>query len=399
MEVAVTTNGVKTENSQTKINIDKAVRERYANGAQEQEAALCCPIDYDLKYLEVIPQEIIDRDYGCGDPSRYVQEGDTVLDLGSGTGKICYIISQMVGAKGKVIGVDVNSQMLALARGYQQEIADRIGYDNVEFRRGKIQDLRLDLDWADTFLKDNPITTAGDLLRLEEAMTEQKDKNPLIPNESVSLVVSNCVLNLVSDEHKKDLFAEIHRVLKNGSRVAISDIVSDEDVPEHLKNNQDLWSGCISGALREDDFLQQFADMGFYGIEIVKRDDVPWQTVEGIEFRSITITAYKGKEGPCLERNQAVIYRGPWKAVLDDDGHTLYRGERMAVCDKTFNIYQKAPYADDIIAIAPREEIPLTEAARFDCTKNARRNPRETKGLEYDKTELSDGPACGPDCC
>lgn len=395
--MSMKTNG--TDKSTQKINVEKAVRERYESGAQAAEAALCCPVEYDTKYFEVIPQEIIERDYGCGDPSRYVQPGETVLDLGSGTGKICYIISQMVGPEGKVIGVDMNEEMLALARKYQQEVGDRIGYHNVEFRRGKIENLHLDLDKANIYLKKNPIQSASDLMAYEEFEQDQRNRHPLIPDGSVDLVVSNCVLNLVKDEDKKQLFEEIYRVLKKGGRVAISDIVSDEDVPEHLKNDPELWSGCISGALREDEFLQAFADIGFYGIRIEKRDETPWQTVEGIEFRSLTITAYKGKEGPCLERNQAVIYKGPWKAVIDDDGHTLYRSERMAVCDKTFSIYKSAPYADEVIAIEPVEEMPLKEAVQFACNKNARRHPRESKGLEYNVTELADGPACGPDCC
>lgn len=390
---------VKTNGTSKSISVEKAVRERYAGGAKMREAALCCPIDYDPKYLEVIPEEIIERDYGCGDPSRYAQPGETVLDLGSGTGKICYIIAQKVGAGGRVIGVDMNEEMLALARKYQNEIGDKIGYHNVEFRRGKIQDMKTDLDKAEMYLRENPIGNTSDLLRYEEYMEEQRKNHPLIPDDSVDLVVSNCVLNLVKDEEKKQLFQEIFRVLKKGGRVAISDIVADEEVPEHLKNDPDLWSGCISGALKEDDFLKEFADLGFYGIKIEKRDEQPWQTVEGIEFRSVTITAYKGKEGPCLERNQAVIYKGPWKAVIDDDGHTLYRGERMAVCDKTFRIYSQAPYNEDIIPVAPYEEIPLDKATSFNCQKNARRHPRETKGLEYDLTQLSDGPACGPDCC
>lgn len=381
------------------LNVDKAVRERYEKGARLQEAALCCPVEYDKRFLEVIPREIIERDYGCGDPSRYVQPGETVLDLGSGTGKICYIVSQMVGPEGKVIGVDMNEEMLRLARRYRKEIGDKLGYHNVEFRRGKIQDLKLDLDRADLYLRENPVHNASDLLAYEEFVQEQESSQPLVADESVDLVVSNCVLNLVKDENKKQLFEEIYRVLKRGGRVAISDIVSDEPVPAHLKNDPELWSGCISGALREDEFLNAFAAIGFYGIRIEKRDDTPWQTVEGIEFRSITVTAYKGKEGPCLERNQAVIYRGPWKAVVDDDGHTLYRGERMAVCDKTFNIYKRAPYSNDIIAVEPREEIPPEEARPFACNKNARRHARETKGMDYHVTELSDGPACGPDCC
>lgn len=388
-----------SNNKPKKISVEKAVRERYEMGAQAQEAALCCPVEYDEQYLEIIPAEIIERDYGCGDPSQYVRVGETVLDLGSGTGKICYIIAQKVGPEGKVIGVDLNQEMLDLARGYQKEIGDRLGYHNVEFRRGRIQDLRLDLDKADLYLRENPIRNATDLLRYEEFIEAQKANELLIENNSVDLVVSNCVLNLVKDEDKKQLFSEIYRVLKKDGRVAISDIVADEEIPQHLKNDSELWSGCLSGALGEAEFLQAFADVGFYGIRIEKRNDQPWQIVDGIEFRAVTVTAYKGKNGPCLERNQAVIYKGPWKAVTDDDGHTLYRGERMAVCDKTFKIYTKSPYADDIIPIEPRQEISLAEARPFACNKNARRHPRETKGQDYNVTEMTEDLYCGPGCC
>jgi ubiquinone/menaquinone biosynthesis C-methylase UbiE/uncharacterized Fe-S cluster-containing radical SAM superfamily protein len=396
MKKAVSANGGRDKRA---ISVERAVRERYSQGAAACETSLCCPVDYDPRYLEVIPEEILERDYGCGDPSKYVQTGDTVLDLGSGAGKICYILSQLVGPEGRVIGVDMNEEMLRLANKYRREIGDRIGYHNVEFRRGKIQDLRLDLDRVDLYLRENPLQSAGDLQRFEEFVELQRKSSPLIPDGSIDLVVSNCVLNLVKDEDKRQLFREIYRVVKRGGRVAISDIVSDEDVPEHLKQDPELWSGCLSGALREDEFLKAFADVGFYGIEIVDRSEQPWQTVEGIEFRSITVTAYKGKEGPCLERKQAVIYRGPWKAVIDDDGHTLYRGERMAVCDKTFQIYSRAPYADDIIPVPPLEEVPLEEAAPFACNKNARRHPRETKGEDYRVTEAGAGDCCGPEGC
>ena len=88
----------------TKLKTESAVKDRYAAGAKTQEAALCCPVDYDPQYLEIIPDEVIERDYGCGDPSKYVNPGETVLDLGSGTGKICFIAAQVVGAEGCVIG-------------------------------------------------------------------------------------------------------------------------------------------------------------------------------------------------------------------------------------------------------------------------------------------------------
>src|SRR6266481_7302925 len=94
------------------FNAEAAVRERYAAGAKTAESKLCCPVDYDRDLLKVIPQEVIDRDYGCGDPSRHLHEGEVVVDLGSGTGKICFIAAQKVGPKGKIIDVDMTDEML-----------------------------------------------------------------------------------------------------------------------------------------------------------------------------------------------------------------------------------------------------------------------------------------------
>lgn len=383
----------------TPLNVEEAVKERYSQGAQAREAELCCPVEYDTKYLEVLPQEIVERDYGCGDPSQYVQEGDTVLDLGSGTGKIAYIASQIVGASGKVFGVDMNDDMLELAEKYRQEVADKVGWSNVEFRKGRIQDLRLDLRRLETFLAENPVKTLEDLRTLEAFQTSIMQDEPLIADDSIDVILSNCVLNLVDSRFKKQLFQEMFRVLKRGGRVAISDIVSDEDIPLEMQNDPTLWSGCISGAFREDKFLEAFERAGFYGIQIEKRDELPWQTVQGIEFRSVTLTAYKGKQGPCKERNQAVIYKGPWRKVSDDDGHTYARGQRVAVCDKTFKIMTKAPYGEFMIPVEPRVEIPLEEAGDFDCSRDHLRHPRETKGQDYQKTEMASEGACGPEGC
>ena len=169
--------------------------------------------------------------------------------------------------------------------------------------------------------------------------------------------MSNCVLNLVRDEDKGKVFAESFRVLRRGGRAVISDIVADEPVPGHLKNDPELWSGCVSGALEQNEFLRAFEQAGFYGIEILKRDSAPWRTVEGIEFRSITVRAFKGKQGACLDCNQAVIYRGPWRKVEDDDGHTLTRGQPMAVCEKTFRIYSSTPYSEDILPAPPLQAV------------------------------------------
>lgn len=386
--------------SQLQLNAESAVKERYAAAAKAREAALCCPVDYDRRFLEILPAEVIERDYGCGDPSKHVHVGETVLDLGSGTGKICFIAAQVVGAGGKVIGVDMTDDMLECARRNQPIVAERMGYDNVEFRKGRIQDLALDLEALDRELQSNPIADANAFLKADELAQELRVRAPMIPTESIDVVVSNCVLNLVDDRAKTQLFSEIFRVLKNGGRAVISDIVSDEDIPEDMQNDPELWSGCISGAFREDLFLNAFEDAGFHGVEILAFDKKPWQTVKGFEFRSMTLQAFKGKQGECFERNQAVIYKGPFKKVLDDDDHAMERGKRYAVCDKTYNLYSKPPYSQFFEFVDPRTDIPLEGAAPYDCQKVQLRHPRETKGMNYEATtKASQCCDSGGDCC
>jgi len=376
------------------------VRERYAAGAKERADKLCCPVDYKSEYLKVIPQEITERDYGCGDPTRYLRKDEMVVDLGSGTGKICFIAAQIVGRKGKVIGVDMTDEMLEVARRNAPIVAERIGYANVEFRKGRIQDLALDLELLDRQLKRNPITDAASFLAADELAEELRVKHPLIASDSVDVVVSNCVLNLVEPKSKRQLFEEICRVLRKGGRAVISDIVSDEEVPEEMQIDPELWSGCISGALTEEGFLAAFEDAGFYGIQILTRDPKPWRTIQGIEFRSVTIEAFKGKQGECFERNQAVIYRGPFREVLDDDNHRMERGRRYAVCDKTYNLYKKAPYREFFEFVDPIIDVSLAEAKPFDCSRIALRHPRETKGHDHDITTEANNKCCdGGSCC
>jgi len=378
---------------------ESAVKDRYGAAASAQEPALCCPVEYDPQYLKIIPREVIERDYGCGDPSRYLRPGETVLDLGSGTGKICFIASQVVGKEGHVIGVDMTDPMLDVARRNAPVVAERLGFANVEFRKGRIQDLALDLDALEARLKTRPITSANDFLEVEALADELRLKQPLIPTDSVDVVVSNCVLNLVDHRSKRLLFEEIFRVLRMGGRAVISDIVSDEPVPDELQADPELWSGCISGAMTEQGFLAAFESAGFYGITVLKRDAVPWRTVAGIEFRSVTVEAFKGKQGPCFERNQAVVYRGPFKEILDDDGHRMQRGQRHAVCDKTYQLYSKAPYAGQFELIDPLSEIPPADAKPFDCSRSVLRHPRETKGLDYNSTTEAAQCCDGGGCC
>ena len=383
----------------TTVSVEKAVKDRYGLGAETRVAELCCPTDYDPQYLEVIPHEVLDRDYGCGDPSRYLKEGETVLDLGSGTGKICFIAAQVVGETGRVIGIDMTPEMLAVARQAAPRVASSLGFANVEFRRGRIQDLKLDLDLLEEELVATPVGDVESLLEIQGRSDELRLNQPLVADDSVDVVVSNCVLNLVDNRQKEVLFEEICRVLRRGGRAVISDIVSDEPVPAAMQNDPDLWSGCISGALTEEGFLAAFEEAGFHGVRILIRQQEPWQTVSGIEFRSVTVEAFKGKEGPCWERNQAVIYRGPFKEVLDDDDHRLERGRRYAVCDKTYNLYRQEPYRDSFEFVEPLEEIALEEAQPFDCSRTPLRQPKETKGRDYDLTSTAAESCCGPEGC
>ncbi|BAU10403.1 putative methyltransferase [Leptolyngbya sp. NIES-3755] len=384
-------------------DIEQAVRERYEAGAQQPQASLCCPTDgYDSRYLEILPQEIIEKDYGCGDPTRYVNLGETVVDLGSGAGKNCYILAQKVGAAGKIIGVDMNDEMLGLSRKYLLPMSEKLGYQNVEFVKGKIQDLALNIDLVQQWLEQHPIHSVEQIAAFETECDRLRQSQPLIASDSVDVVISNCVLNLVRPQDKNQLFQEIFRVLKRGGRAVISDIVCDEPPTEKILNDSELWSGCIAGAFLEDEFLEMFEQAGFYGVEILARQSEPWQVIDGVEFRSLTVRAFKGKQGECWERNQAVIYRGPWKAVQDDDGHTLYRGERMAVCDKTFQIYTNSngAYHSDIISVSPRVEIPLEEAKPFRCVSDQIRDPQVTKGMDYRETiEQSSSDCCSPQSC
>ena len=359
------------------MNKQTAVLERYSRGAEQRQEELCCPVDYDSSLLKLLPEEIIEKDYGCGDPSRYVQTGDTVLDLGSGSGKICYMAAQLVGDGGSVIGVDMNDDMLALARKYQPEMATRLGGDRVRFVKGLIQDLALDVDAMDRWLASNPVSDHTGYQALENWKQAQKMKQPLIADNSVDLVISNCVLNLVDDQQKQSLVSGIFRVVKPGGRIAISDIISDEPIPSHLKDDPDLWSGCISGAFQEQEMLAMFLETGFQAVSYDKWSSGPWRVVEGIEFRSVTLTAVKPEGRECIDKGYAVIYRGPYSHIKDDDGHEFPRGERMAVCERTFRFCTEGPYRDDFIGIKPAVE---REPVNWCAPPNTRRPAAETKG-------------------
>ncbi len=217
----------------TSFDSEHAVRERYAAASRVREAALCCPVDYDARYLAAIPPEVIERDYGCGDPSRHVRAGDVVLDLGCGGGKICFIAAQVVGKRrARDRRRRERRDARARARAAPRVAATR----RLRQRRVPARAYpgpRAAISTAvDAWLAEHPVRSSDDARGARgRAGPRCAARRRSSPDASVDVVVSNCVLNLVRERDKRALIGEIFRVLRVGGRIAISDIVSDEPVP------------------------------------------------------------------------------------------------------------------------------------------------------------------------
>ncbi|MBI4056251.1 MAG: methyltransferase domain-containing protein [Elusimicrobia bacterium] len=293
----------------------KAIQKFYGQAAEKPQEELCCPIKYDNSEVGHIPQDVIDRFYGCGSPISMagVLPGEITLDLGSGAGIDVFIAAKKVGPAGRAIGVDMTDQMLKVAHENKPIVARNLGYDAVEFRKGY----------------------------LEKIPVEDK---------SVDVVTSNCVINLSPD--KKKVFAEIWRVLKDHGRLVVADIISYRPVPLSLQAHKDLWGECISGALSEEEFLTALEKAGFYGISILKKTF--WKEVEGVKFYSLTARGYKfEKKTGCAFIGQRAVYLGPYKATIDEEGHLFPRGEAIEVCTDTAAKLRAAPYLGQFSLMEP----------------------------------------------
>ncbi len=228
--------------------VKQSVREEYASRARKllkNESASCCDAGAasadiccgasNLVSLDQIPvagempDEIVNTSFGCGTPLEIarIQPGETVLDLGSGGGLDCFYASRLVGARGRVIGVDMTPEMLTLA----QQNAAKVGARNVEFRKGELENL--------------PIEDA-----------------------TVDVIISNCVINLSPDKDR--VFQEAFRVLKPGGRVAFSDMVARVEMPGFLKETVGSWSACVSGAIAEKDYLSKMRAAGFVDVDALR---------------------------------------------------------------------------------------------------------------------------------
>lgn len=301
----------------------------------------------------------------------FIQPQETVLLLGLEDQELYGRIGRRVGVHGRVLGVDPEASCVAAAR--QWELPAGPPW---EVRQAAWHDLRWDLEQGEAYLRTNPLASLQDLERFEAYRDELRRSRPVVENGSVDVVVAEKVLGRINLDQLASFLAEAYRVLRRGGRMLLGDLLADEDVPARLRRQ-----GNVPSPVREAVLLRAFEEAQFYGTQILQFSPEAVATVEGIEFREALIAAWKGKEGVCLERHQAVIYRGPWRSVTDDDGHTLPRGVRIAVCDKTYQIYARPPYRGDVILIPPREEIPLEDARPFDCSRDVERPAWETKGL------------------
>jgi len=323
------------------FDVDKPralVREFYGKAAETPQAQLCCPTRLDEAEIGHIPRVVIDRFYGCGSPVSLagLKEGEAFLDLGSGAGIDVFIAAKKVGPSGRALGVDMTDPMLTVANENKPIVAVNLGYDVVEFRKG--------------FLESIPA----------------EDK-------SCDVVTSNCVVNLSPDKSK--VFSEIWRVLKDHGRVVIADIVSDREVPPHLKTNPELWGECTVGALTAEGFVAGLEKAGFYGVEILKKSY--WKSIEEHPFHSMTVKGYKfEKTAGCVFRGQRAVYLGPAKAFVDEEGHTFPRGLGVEVCTDTAAKLSHPPYRGSFSMLEPEGDGSLEAAGR-----------------------CAPGESCAPGCC
>ena len=239
-----------------------------------------------------IPSVFLARAEGCGDPTPYLRPGETVLTLGAGAGKLCFRASQAVGPTGWVIGIEPSDDLLAIARRHAREVARRLGYANVEFRKASLR------EWLDRLLHEHPVGSAADLVGLQAAISASCRVLPLVSDESVDAVVSNCVPHLVEPMDMRRLAGEILRVLIPGGRAIITEIPRDEVLvegdPERI-------------AHREEVFRQRLAEAGFQDVRVLERPEAGRRSLPGIELRSVTVAAYKRRRLGREQQHDAAV--------------------------------------------------------------------------------------------
>jgi len=267
------------------------VRRFYEDRAVTPDETILNPVSYEEQEIEYIPLEARVRLYGCGSPvtDADVRAGESIVDLGCGTGVECFIAAREVGARGRAVGVDMSDAMLHIALRSRPAVGDALGYDNTTFVKGYLESIPLADGVAD-------------------------------------LVVSNCVVNL--NHHKRKVFQEIFRILKPGGRLVISDVVAEVEPPLSIRADHQLIGECIGGAMVQEVLFGMLRDLGFVNTSIVKR--FPYRTIQGHPFFSLTFRAWRPEETARQEVSDA-IYGGPFRAVVTEDGAVLHKGARQKV--------------------------------------------------------------------
>ncbi|MBS0456465.1 MAG: methyltransferase domain-containing protein [Proteobacteria bacterium] len=305
----------------------------------------CCPPEAMpaplRRLLDDVHPTIRDRFYGCGSPLPPALDGMTVLDLGCGSGRDAYLLSRLVGERGRVIGVDMTAEQLDIARAHQRWHADRYGYaqSNVRFIDGYIEDL----------------AACG------------------IADSSIDVVVSNCVLNLSSE--KACVFAEILRVLKPGGELYFSDVFADRRIPQSLRRDPVLLGECLAGAIYHEDFRRLMARAGCADARTVSSHSIPLIDEEIIRkigmvgFTSMTVRAFKlDLEDRCEDYGQVATYRGTIQdcphAFDLDDHHHFETGRPLRVCGNTFDMLAATRYRAHFELVGSKH----THFGLFDCT-------------------------------
>ena len=301
------------------LDITNSVQEYYGEVLKTKsdlKTSACCPIDSVPKHirplLSNVHEEVQDRFYGCGCPIPLALEGKRVLDLGCGTGRDVYVLSQLVGQGGFVTGVDMTDEQLEVAREHVDYHMDLFGFEspNVDFHNGYIENL------AALGLEDN----------------------------SFDVVVSNCVINLSPD--KQSVFREIFRVLKPGGELCFSDVFSGRRIPSHIAKDPVLLGECLGGAMYIEDFRRMVRKLGCADYRVLGSGDITIEDQElyskagMIDFYSITIRTFKAEfEDICEDYGHVAYYSGtikecPHEFVLDDH-HRFKTGEPVRICGNT----------------------------------------------------------------
>ncbi|WP_218080371.1 methyltransferase domain-containing protein [Anthocerotibacter panamensis] len=312
--------------------------------SQDLKTGACCSTQTMPTYLrEIVRQihpEVQEKFYGCGSPIPQVLEGATVLDLGCGSGRDCFILSRLVGPTGRVIGVDMTEAQLAVARGHVSYHTRQFGYEqpNVEFLQGYIENL----------------ASLG------------------IASASVDIVISNCVLNLSPD--KERAFAEIFRVLKPGGELFFSDVFAGRRVPPSLTTDPVLRGECLAGALYTEDFRRLMARLGCLDYRVVAGSPVALndpqvaECIGMVDFYSYTIRAFKlDLEDRCEDYGQVAYYLGtipeaPHSFLLDDH-HLFKTGQPHLVCGNTAAMLSETRYHRHFRVVGDRS----IHFGLFDC--------------------------------